>query len=171
MWRPIVILLAGSMIIGCVAIVPAEPRPNDVDGVEGIENCRAPGRCGQLLGCEGKRLTLSGKVDPVNIFDQVSHSALPFQKFLVRSTPMREPTEVWVVSATAIESQQIFSRVRSAVARDVEIFVMGTAVGVDLQISGACRRVIKLEIQDANAIRVGGVGIQSETGVSRRATK
>ena len=169
--------VAAFALVACSSGAPVAPSPaaaassSQTVRNEVMASCRVPGRCGQPLSCEGDTLSLVGKVDPTNIFDHTSAPNLPFQKFLVRNTSAREPIEVWVVSASPVESQQIFRRVRSAAATNVDVTVVGRAVGVDLQITGACNRAVRLEINTANDVTVSGGAMSRVPEVSKGAAK
>ena len=121
-----------------------------------IAACQAPGQCGKLLPCEAQPVRVSGRVDAANIFDKSAHPHLAFQKFLIRQSTQTEAVEIWVANVSDAEVLDIFKRVRAAAAGQTVITVTGMAVGVDLNITGQCRRVIKIEITSANAI--GGAG-------------
>ncbi len=121
-------------------------------------SCALPGKCGQPLWCEGKRVMVTGQIDPNNIFEQASHPNLPFQKFLIRTAaPMHDVMEVWV-TASGDAARDIFQRVRSAASARSDVTVSGKAVGVDLPITGQCHRVVKLEIESASKLSVRNSG-------------
>ncbi len=118
-----------------------------------IPECQAPGQCGKALPCEGQPVRVSGRIDAVNIFDKTAHPHLPFQKFLIRQSTQPEALEIWVTNATDAAARDIFQRVRGAASMQSEVAVTGVAVGVDLPITGQCRRVFKIEITSADAIK------------------
>ena len=154
-----------AVLLSCVLLVACEsssPRPSVSPGSKSVAqssaapaavaSCATPGRCGQPLACEGRQISVAGRIEAVNIFDKTSHPNLPFQKFLLRPDARGEAIEVWVESASESAATEIFKRVRAAAAAQTDVVVSGTAVGVDLPMTGQCNRMIKLSISVASAM-------------------
>ncbi len=150
------LLVALAFLAGCSQerTPPAAPALSiDTTPALNISECQVSGQCGQALPCEGRPVRVGGRVDAVNIFDKTAHPHLAFQKFLMRPSSQAEAVEIWVTNATDAAARDIFQRVRAAAATQSEVAVTGVAVGVDLPITGQCRRVFKIEITSADAIK------------------
>ncbi len=153
-WRlPVVVICCAELLVSCAA---TETVVSKEVPVAAMLACNAPGRCGQPLFCEGSLRSLVGTVDQANIFDRRAYPALPFQKFLVRPAGGGEAVEVWVEASRDADSVAIFELVHAAAASKSALSVVGKAVGVDLPISGQCNRVIKLVVEQKNAVRLAG---------------
>ena len=140
------------VLMACGVFSACESSSTTPPSVDAGMTCKLPGRCGQRLACEGRKMTVAGQIDAVNIFDNASHPQLPFQKFLVRPKGAAEAVEVWVESASQSAAAEIFKRVRAAAAAQTEVIVTGLAVGVDLPSTGQCNRMVKLNISDVSAV-------------------
>ena len=152
-----VLVLSGAIAACGLSAPPPTTKPASTSTptshqVAGISSCQVPGRCGQPLACEGRQVSVAGRIDAINIFDKIAHPNLPMQKFLVRPPQAGEAVEVWVESASESAATEIFKRVRAAAAAQTDVVVSGTAVGVDLPMTGQCNRMIKLSISVASAM-------------------
>lgn len=141
--------------VACGLLTACESASTAPPSVGASVACQVPGRCGEALACEGRQISVTGRIDAINIFDNASHPQLTVQKFFVRPLRSAEAVEIWVESASPSAAAEIFRRVRAAAAAQTDVSVTGKAVGVDLHITGYCHRMFKLHIDAANAIATG----------------
>ncbi|MGD0281479.1 MAG: hypothetical protein ABSB95_03860 [Dissulfurispiraceae bacterium] len=111
--------------------------------------CRCPGECGRALACEGQTILVSGNVDYDNVFEHSRYPRLPYEKFFLRDAKGKS-VEVWVVSS---DNGAVFKKIFDAQKQGAqELFVKGTIRGVDMPAAQACRRGIRLELNNAKDI-------------------
>jgi hypothetical protein len=98
--------------------------------------CGLPARCSQRAPCEGRTVTVQGRVDDANVF--------PGEKFVIVDPASHRILEVAV---EAPDAASIFARLRETKGTAATARVRGAVHGFDAPITGSCSREIRLDLR------------------------
>lgn len=144
-------LVVASIAIGCDAIPGSSIEGNYVGVNDLYAICRLPGKCEQLLDCEGKIALVKGRIDSHNIFARSRFPSLPYEKFTLLDANSGKALEVWVHTEN---NQEVFEKIGSQSKNPArQAYVRGRLVGVDMQTEKACARGFKLEMTSPGDLR------------------
>ncbi len=140
-------MLMTILSISCLGMGSHRGDTDNVLTIEALYKlCNLPADCSAKADWEGKSVTVSGRIDPANIFDRQHYPKLPYEKFRLIDAIGRS-VEIW---PEAGNNSPIFKKL-SARSSD-ETTVTGILKAVKLPISNKCKLGIKVVIDHADQI-------------------
>lgn len=137
-------LAVANFALGCGTLTRSRFESNYIGVEQLFAICKVPGQCESSLACEGKVVFVKGRIDFSNVFDHSHFPSLPYEKFTLQDTTTNKALEIWAVSG---RNTPLFETINSYRSRpNSEAYMQGRVVGIDLPVSNACSRNIKLEI-------------------------
>jgi len=105
--------------------------------------CGIPARCFQPAPCEGKTVTVRGRIDDANVF--------PGEKFVILDPATHRILEVAVA---APDHALIFRQLSEAKGKPAIAHVRGAVHGFDAPIMGSCSREVRLDLRSSADLEV-----------------